>query len=314
MTIAAAETGRLRAMTPDEWSEVADLVYVSLNYWCEANGRPAVFRGGPGSTRVFCEVYEALDPGHCLVAEHLVTGRLAGSCFYRARETHCSLGIMNVHPVYFGRGIAKALLDHIVAFARDEGKPLRLVSSALNLDSFSLYTRAGFVPRHAYQDLILTVPPEGVDVDLPGSNRVRPATEADVDAMAALELAVAGISRTKDYRYFVENRERFWHVSVAEGADGRLDGYLVSLGDPGFNMIGPDAARDEETAAALLAAELNENAGRTPVFLLPVEYPGLARLAYDWGARNVELHFAQVLGDAPPFRGVTMPTFLPETA
>jgi GNAT superfamily N-acetyltransferase len=314
VTVAAVETVRMRPMRPDEWSEVADLIYVSLNYWCEANGRPAVFRGGPGSTRIFCEVYEALDPGQCLVAEHRETGRLAGSCFYRARETHCSLGIMNVHPVYFGRGIAKALLDHIVAFAREQGKPLRLVSSALNLDSFSLYTRAGFVPRHAYQDMILTVPSEGFDVDLPASNRVRPATPADVEAMAALELEVAGISRTKDYRYFVENREGFWHVSVAEALGGGLDGYLVSLGDPGFNMIGPGAVRDEEAAAALLAAELHANAGRTPVFLLPVEYGGLIRQAYEWGARNVELHFAQVLGDALPFRGITMPTFLPETA
>ena len=42
MTVAAATDLRLRAMEPGEWSEVADLIYVSLNYWCEANGRPAL--------------------------------------------------------------------------------------------------------------------------------------------------------------------------------------------------------------------------------------------------------------------------------
>jgi GNAT superfamily N-acetyltransferase len=316
LSVALQTRIRLRAMEPEEWSEVADLIYVSLNYWCEANGRPAVFRGGPGSTRVFCEVYEALDPGHCLVAEHLETGRLAGSCFYRARETHCSLGIMTVHPVYFGTGIGKALLEQIVKAARSEGTPLRLVSSALNLDSFSLYSRAGFVPRHAYQDMYLSVPSAGLTPGhgLPGQESVREATLDDVEAMSALELEVAGISRTKDYRYFVENREGFWHVSVSEGAGGRLDGYLVSCGHPGLNMIGPGVARSEEQAAALLFTELNVNAGRTPLFLLPVEYGGLVQQAYSWGARNCELHFAQVLGEAPPFRGVTMPTFLPETA
>jgi GNAT superfamily N-acetyltransferase len=314
MTVAAATGVRLRAMEPDDWGEVADLVYVSLNYWCEANGRPPVFQGGPGSTRVFCEVYEALDPGHCLVAESLETGRLAGSCFYRARETHCSLGIMNVHPVYFGTGVAKALLEHVIEFARDEGKPLRLVSSALNLDSFSLYTRAGFVPRHAYQDLFLTVPPGGLDVEAAGSERIRPATLDDVEPIGALELDVAGIRRAKDYRHFLENRDGFWHVSVSEDASGAVDGYLVSCGHPGFTMLGPGAARGEEQAAALLLAELNVNAGRTPVFLLPVEYSGVVRLAYSLGARNCELHFAQVLGESAPFRGVTMPTFLPETA
>jgi GNAT superfamily N-acetyltransferase len=313
MSVATAADVRLRAMEPHEWAEVADLIYVSLNYWCVANGRPAVFRGGPGSTRVFCEVYEALDPGHCVVAEHPETGRLMGSCFYRARETHCSLGIMTVHPVCFGAGVGKLLLEHIVDFARAEGKPLRLVSSALNLESFSLYTRAGFVPRHTYQDMFLAVPPDGVSNTLLLAP-VRDATPDDVEGMAELELDVAGISRVKDYRHFIENREGFWHVSVADGDDGRIAGFLVSCGHPGFNMIGPGTARDEEHAAALLLAELNVNAGRTPLFLLPVEYGGLVRRAYDWGARNCELHVAQVLGEAAPFRGVTMPTFLPETA
>ena len=45
MTVTAARGVRLRAMEPEEWSEVADLIHVSLNYWCEANGRPPVFRG-----------------------------------------------------------------------------------------------------------------------------------------------------------------------------------------------------------------------------------------------------------------------------
>lgn len=310
MTVVAATGMRLRAMEGDEWAEVADLIYVSLNYWCEANGRPPVFRGGPVSTRVFCEVYEALDPGHCVVAENVETGRLMGSCFYRARETHCSLGIMNVHPAYFATGVGKALLQHIVDFSRAQGKPLRLVSSAMNLDSFSLYTRAGFVPRQTYQDLLLTVPTAGLGPTPPG---VREAEPADVDGMAELELEVAGISRVKDYRYMIENREGFWHVSIAEDDDGRIAGFLASCGHPGFNMLGPGVARGEEQAASLLLAELNVNAGRTPVFLVPVQYGGLVRRAYDWGARNCELHVAQVLA-ATPFRGVTMPTFLPETA
>jgi hypothetical protein len=223
---------------------------------------------------------------------------------------------MTVHPVYFGSGVGKVLLEHIVEVAHNERKPLRLVSSAMNLDSFSLYTRAGFVPRHAYQDMFLPVPPEGLAPaqSLPGQERVREATTDDLEGMSALELDVAGISRVKDYRYFVENREGFWHVSVSEDAGGRLDGYLVSCGHHGLNMIGPGVARGEEEAAALLLAELNVNAGRTPLFLLPVEYGGLVQQAYSWGARNCELHVAQVLGESPPFRGVTMPTFLPETA
>ena len=34
---------------------------------------------------------------------------------------------MNVHPDYFGRGVARILLEWIVAFADDQRKPMRLV-------------------------------------------------------------------------------------------------------------------------------------------------------------------------------------------
>ena len=103
---------------------------------------PPIFTGDPAGTELFCSVYEALDPGCCLVAENTRTGRLAGSCFYHPRPTHVSLGIMNVHPNYFGQGVARRLLQAIIEIAAQQNKPLRLVSSAMNLNSFSLYTRA----------------------------------------------------------------------------------------------------------------------------------------------------------------------------
>jgi hypothetical protein len=77
----------LRAMEREDWAEVADLIYVSLNYWCEANGRPTLFRGGPEATTLFCEVYEGLDPGHCVVAEHPRTVSWARASTASARPT-----------------------------------------------------------------------------------------------------------------------------------------------------------------------------------------------------------------------------------
>jgi GNAT superfamily N-acetyltransferase len=284
-----------------------------MNTWDILHGMaPGRFSGGPAQTDVFYQVYERLDPGHCLVAE-AANDRLAGSCYYRERETHTALGIMNVHPNYFGQGVGKALLDDIVEFAERAGKPLRLVSSVMNLDSFSLYTRAGFVPSRVYQDLIVQVPEGGFRGTAPGLERVRPAALGDVAAMEALELEVSGITRGKDYAYFIENANGFWHVSVIEGAKGGLDGYLVSIGHPLFNEIGPGVARSEEAAAALLLDHLNHYPGRAPLLLLPVECSSLVRFAYRLGGRNCEMHAAQVRGEAQPFAGVTFPTFLPET-
>ncbi len=304
---------RLRAMERGEWAAVAELIYVSTNYWYEASGKPAIFSGGPEAAELFCKVYEDLDPGCCVVAESVRTGRLMGSCFYHPRETHVSLGIMNVHPAYFRQGVARRLLRFITDFADGQGKPVRLVSSAMNLDSFSLYTRAGFVPRQAYQDVLLRVPESGLPHEVHGGERVRRATPADVDAMVALEIEAGGISRAKDYRYFIDNADGIWHVSVLEGDGGRVDGFLASVNHPSSNMIGPGVARSQSDAVALLLAELNEHRGRSPVFLVPVEASDLVQQAYAWGGRNVELHFHQVRGDAPSFKGVNFPTFMPET-
>src|SRR5947209_5006633 len=151
----------LRALRRDEWLACAEVVCASVREWYAAHGKPGRFPGGAESALLFPQVYEALDPGCCVVAEDAASGRLAGACFYHPRELHVSLGILSVHPDHFGRGVAKALLPFGCDFADRQGKPLRLVSSAMNLDSFSLYTRHGFVPRAVYHTMSWSVPEGG---------------------------------------------------------------------------------------------------------------------------------------------------------
>ncbi|MBP89544.1 MAG: GNAT family N-acetyltransferase [Planctomycetaceae bacterium] len=303
----------IRTMTADDRHEVAELIYISINHWYMKNGRPEIFRGGPEVTEVFFDVYEALDPGCGIVAENSSTGRLTGSCFYHPRSHHVSLGIMNVHPNYFGSGAGKALLDYIINYSKRAGRPLRLTQSAINLDSFSLYNKAGFVPRHAYQDMFLSVPETGFPAQVVGRDRVRDATPSDVAGMAELEMSVSRITREQDYEFCITNNSGDWHTSVYEDQSGEIAGFMISCSHPAMNMLGPCVARGEVEAIALLANELNVHAGRTPVFLIPVECEQMVRQAYDWAARNCELHFCQVLGDFHPFQGVNMPSFLPET-
>ena len=311
-----ASSIEIRRLRPDEWDAVAQLICESTNtYYKEHFGRDA-FGDDPSVCLVFPEVYEALDPGCCVIAEDTATGRLAGSCFYHPRETHVSLGIMNAHPDYFGQGVATRILEEVIAAAEAEGKPVRLVSSAMNLDSFSLYTRKGFVPRATFQDMFLKVPEGGLEVANPpaGLARTRDARTEDAAAMADLEMELNGIRREKDYAHFIENAAGIWGVSVIEGESGGIDGFLCSVNSAGSKMLGPGVMRGEADAAALIHAELDaRHRGGAPVFLVPVDRGELVRTLYGWGARNCEMHLCQVRGDCPPINGVTMPTFMPET-
>jgi hypothetical protein len=134
--------------------------------------------------------------------------------------------------------------------------------------------------------------------------------------MADLESELSGVRRAKDFAFFVENRQGIWRTVVAENGHGAIDGFLVSVAHPGSTMLGPGVMRDEELAAALIADQLRHHArfGRAPVFLVPLDRPALQRRIYDWGGRNLEIHFAQVRGAFVPCAGVAMPTFMPETA
>ncbi len=306
---------RLRAMTGNDRAEVAELIYASINTWYRQHGLSEVFHGGPEVTEVFYDTYNALEPGCNVVAESTRSGRLMGSCFYHPRERHMALGIMNVHPNYFGCGVGRALLGHICDYTDSNGyKSLRLTQSALNLDSFSLYNRAGFVPRHAYQDMVIAVPEGGLGKTVPGLEACRDARPEDVPAILRLEEAVSGITRERDYRFLIENQAGFWHASVYEGEDGGIDGFLASSGHPALNMLGPGFTRTEQQATALVLRELDQYRGRTPVVVVPAERDTLVHALYGWGARNCELHFCQVRGEFQPFQGLNFPTFLLETA
>ena len=302
---------KLRAMEPRDRYHIAELIHISINHWYKIHGRGRAF-GGPLVTDVFYDVYEKMEPGNAVVVENMSTGTLAGSCFYHPRPHHIALGILNVHPNYFGYGVGKTLVQHGINWANRDGKPLRLTQSAINLDSFSLYNKMGFVPRHVFQDMTVPVPPEGLAFRVPGDERVRDAGPEDVKAMVELEMEVSGISREIDCRYCIGNADGFWHVAVHE-TSGRVDGWIMSIDHPGANFVGPCVARNEEVAAALILRELDRHRGKSPIFLVPCECASLVRRVYDWGGRNTELHLCQVCGKFQPFKGISMPVFMPET-
>lgn len=306
----------LRTLLPSDHDATARLLHQSLVHWYQSRlGQGARFGTDPAPFRLFPEVYAALDPGEAVAACDRESGALLGVCFVHPRPTHVAVGIVAVAPGAQGRGVARAMLEPTLAAARASGRPARLVSSLLNLDSFSLYSRLGFVPHTLYQDLCVTVPPTGLPGPAPaGIDRVKVVSDpAAARRLAEFERAWQGIQREQDYALFLANRVGDWRVWSCESSTGNLEGFLVASCHPGCTMLGPGVAQDEPTAAALLWRALDALRGCSPVFLVPGGAHGLIRQCYAWGARNVELHAAQSTATPQPARGLTFPTFLPES-
>ncbi|HEJ9096526.1 GNAT family N-acetyltransferase [Serratia odorifera] len=301
---------QLRLAQPSDRLAIAQLIHHSTNAWYQRHGMAAIFPDMAESCGLFVDVYQQLDAGHHWVAQDQ-RGVLCGSCFFHPRETHLGLGIMNVHPDYFGRGIAAQLLHKGDELA---GRlPQRLLSSALNLDSYALYHRAGFAPYAVYQDMAIAVPPRGLDLSPSSHVRVRQAQPADLPAIMQLERQLLGIARRRDIEFLLGDGSGYWRTAVWE-QDGIIGGYLASVAHPASRMLGPGCCQREEMALELLGWMLDRHhRGHTAVVLVPAQSSALSRALLRWGGRICELHLAQAKGEAQRPGGVVMPSFLPES-
>jgi GNAT superfamily N-acetyltransferase len=168
-------------------------------YWDHGWGKD-YFQCSERELAIFWEIYRRISPGCCVVAVHPHSGAMMGACFYHPREHHVTLGIMAVDPDCFGRGVGTKLVNHIIDFTESRAYPaLRLVSSACNMNSFSLYNRAGFVPRVVHQDMAIPVPAEGTGQAVVFAEHVRDALPKDIAGIQSLELEISGICRAGDY-------------------------------------------------------------------------------------------------------------------
>ncbi|MGL4942677.1 MAG: GNAT family N-acetyltransferase [Thermoguttaceae bacterium] len=311
-------TWQLRTMQRGDWDEVACLIHKSLNAWYLKNRGFELVAGAWETLRIFPEVYEGIDPGSCLIAEEKATKKIVGQCFYHRRPTHIAVGIVSVDPAWYGRGVARGMMDEVIRMSEAECLPLRLVSSAMNLDSFTLYNKAGFRPLQFFQDMIWTVPDSGVSVPRLPHATVRDATSDDVAGMVALERRLVGLDREHDLRYFLANREKIWGLSVCLTDAGEVRGWLASVRSPGSTMLGPGVVCDEDEATSLVCHRLDAMRGSQVVWLVRSDCTALTSSMYKLGARNCETHVTQCrpCSSSPNVaipQGIVFPTFMPET-
>lgn len=302
--------GRLQ---PEQFDEAAALIHASTNAWYLKNTGRVAFGCEPSGCRLFPDTYHALDAGQCITATDDATGKLIGTCYLHPRETHIGVGIVNTAPDVASAGVASQMIREACAIADACGLPLRLVSSASNMDSYSLYHRQGFVARQVFQDMLLPVPEETTsltdDID---TSSVRMATDGDVEAIAALESELTGSYRPQDWSHFIETDHFSLLVDVAQ--DGTLIGALNVTNHIANCTLGPAHARSEASICKLLAAALPLVAGRTALVLVSPATTAVTSLLYSWKARNADIHLLQVRGAYTAPSGVQLMTFLPESA
>lgn len=302
--------GRLR---PEQFDEAAELIHASTNAWYLKNTGRVAFSCPPSGCRLFPETYDALDAGQCITVTDNATGKLIGTCYLHPRETHIGVGIVNTSPDVSAGGVASRMIREACTIADSIGLPLRLVSSASNMDSYSLYHRQGFVARKVFQDMLLTVP-EDTAALTSGMDRstVRLATESDVDAIATLERQLTGSYRPRDWEHFI--RTEHFNVLVDVAPDGSVVGALNITNHAANCTLGPAHAIDEASICRLLAAGLPYVSGRTALVLVSPESTEVTTLLYRWKARNADIHLLQVRGAYTAPTGVQLMTFLPESA
>jgi GNAT superfamily N-acetyltransferase len=295
--------------------EYVEMLYHSFNDWYWKRGWGKDYFGcKPHETSIFYDIYNDLTPGCSVAVFDKNTAQMVGACFYHPRETHVSLGIMCVHKDRWGTGVGRTMVDYILNFTKHRDyKSCRLVGSAINMNSFSLYNRSGFVPRVSYNDMVITLPNENLNIHAPHEDKVRDARIADVPKMGELEMEISGIRREIDYRYAIENPRKILHAAVYENDRNGIDGFMISVKHPALNMLGPCVALSEEIALALISRELERFKGTWVLFLIPMEKRKMVEQAYKWKAVNVETHLKQVWGEFKPFKAINMPSFLPET-
>lgn len=306
---------QLSSLYADQHDEVAALLHGSLVNWYETRlGEGHRFGTSSAGFLIFPELYEALDPGEAICAKD-ANGKIRGVCFVHSRETHVSIGMVATDPDFSGRGLARQMMEMAMDRAQIQHKPVRLVSSLMNLDSFSLYTRLGFVPGNLFQDIEILIPDTGLLQPPPaGVNNIRLASSTEAGRLADLEFKLQRVRREKDYAFFLNNTSGDWQVWVHENEEAELCGFMVSSQHPDWNMIGPGTAVDAQVAQALVWKSLDHRRGKSTVILAPCSATSLVAALYAWGGRNIELHVAQSTAPFEETTGVTFPTFLPESA
>lgn len=261
---------RIRPAIAADAAACGRIIYDAFRGISGAHGFPPDFPSVDAATELATKFIA--DPSiFGVVAE--IDGRVAGSNFLTEGDAIRGVGPITVDPAVQGSGVGRSLMQAVIA--RGHGaKGVRLVQAAYNTRSMALYASLGFEVKEPLLHL------QGAPRSRPGTGwNVRPMTDADVSAGAALCTAIHGIERTSDLREALQ----FFKPFVVE-REGRVTGYLTA---PSFWIMNHGVAETEADMRALIAGAATTTAEAVSL-LLPSRQAGLLRWCLSEGMRVVQ--------------------------
>ena len=210
-------------------------------------------------------------------------GQVVGSNFLDERDPIRGLGPITVDPNFQQRGVGRRLMEAVLE--RGQGAAgIRLLQDSFNVSSVSLYSSLGFDVK---EPLLLM---RGKPKTEPHSEvEVRPLTEEDLSACAALCKKVHGYERTNE----LQDAVKYFPPRVALRA-GRVVAYASA---PTFWPLNHGVAETEEAMKALLLGAGAASAELSLSFLLPVRQASLFRWCLSEGLRVVKPMTLMAMGD-----------------
>lgn len=234
----ATHTIRIRRATPEDAAVAGPICYEAFASINRVHGFPPDIPT-PEDAIGLLEMLFASPSRYCLVAES--EGRVVGSNCLDERGTIAGLGPITVDPSVQNGSIGRHLMLAMLERSHERGRAgVRLLQSAFNNCSLSLYTKLGFDAREPMS--LMQGPPikratEGFVV--------RPAREWDLDACSGLSERVHGHNRAGEVRDAIAQA-----TAVVVERHGRITGYASLIGFFGHAVAESDADLQAMIAAA----------------------------------------------------------------
>jgi ribosomal protein S18 acetylase RimI-like enzyme len=194
---------------------------------------------------------QAFRHGEGVVAER--DGRVVGTALrWRWGPRHATIGLVVVSPECQGRRIGHRLMTAVL-----DGLDQHTVLLHATAEGRGLYERLGFVrigEVRQHQGNALPTPLIALDAGW----RLRPATEADLPALRALDAEARGMPRDA----LIDELLRDAEATVVLDHDATACGFAMLRRFGRGHAIGPVVAPDAEGAKALIAHLSGLNAGR----------------------------------------------------